>query len=293
MFETIGQNIVSSVLVGALYGLAALGLSLVFGVLKVLNIAHGELIMLGGYAAFWIFNLYGIDPFFGLLLVIPLLFMVGWALHKGLFSAVVKSDEEERIKNSMLIGFGLTLILQSVAIQLWTADERSITTAYATASLELAGIRLPVVRLAGLVIALLAVIGLELFLNRTYWGKAMRATAENWETASLTGINIQKIYLMTFALSAALAGVAGTLVSVSFSVNPAIGLSWTLKALIVVVFAGLGSIPGTLLAGVLLGVGESASAYLVGGAYRELVGLFLFLIILSIRPQGLFGGGRA
>ncbi len=293
MFETIGQNIVSSVLVGALYGLAALGLSLVFGVLKVLNIAHGELIMLGGYAAFWIFNLYGIDPFFGLLLVIPLLFMVGWALHKGLFSAVVKSDEEERIKNSMLIGFGLTLILQSVAIQLWTADERSITTAYATASLELAGIRLPVVRLAGLVIALLAVIGLELFLNRTYWGKAMRATAENWETASLTGINIQKIYLMTFALSAALAGVAGTLVSVSFSVNPAIGLSWTLKALIVVVLAGLGSIPGTLLAGVLLGVGESASAYLVGGAYRELVGLFLFLIILSIRPQGLFGGGRA
>ena len=293
MFETVGQNIVSGVLVGALYGLAALGLSLVFGVLKVLNIAHGELIMLGGYAAFWIFNLYGIDPFFGLLLVIPLLFMVGWVLHKGLFSAVVKSDEEERIKNSMLIGFGLTLILQSLAIQLWTADERSITTAYATASLELAGIRLPVVRLAGLIIALLAVIGLELFMNRTYWGKAMRATAENWETASLTGINIQKIYLMTFALSAALAGVAGTLVSVSFSVNPAIGLSWTLKALIVVVLAGLGSIPGTLLAGVLLGVGESASAYLVGGAYRELVGLFLFLIILSIRPQGLFGGGRA
>jgi branched-chain amino acid transport system permease protein len=160
MFETIGQNIVSGVLVGALYGLAALGLSLVFGVLKVLNIAHGELIMLGGYSAFWIFNLYGIDPFFGLLLVIPLLFMVGWVLHKGLFSAVVKSDEEERIKNSMLIGFGLTLILQSLAIQLWTADERSITTAYATASLELAGIRLPVVRLAGLIIALLAVTGL-------------------------------------------------------------------------------------------------------------------------------------
>ena len=293
MLETFGQNIVSGILVGALYGLAASGLSLTFGVLKILNIAHGELIMLGGYAAFWMFHLYGIDPFLGLLLVIPLLSLLGWVLHKGLFVNVVKFGEEQRIKNSLLVGFGLTLILQSAAIQLWTADERSITTAYAAFSLELTGIRLPVVRLAGLVIALIIVISLELFLKRTYWGNAIRATAEDWETASLSGINIQSTYLLTFVFGAALAGVAGTLVSVGFSINPAIGLHWTLKALIVVVLAGLGSIPGTFLAGVLLGAAESTSAYLMGGAYRELVGLLLFLIILSVRPQGLFGGGRA
>jgi branched-chain amino acid transport system permease protein len=147
MFETLTQNLVSGVLVGALYGLAALGLSLVFGVLKILNVAHGELIMLGGYAAFWLFNLYGLDPFLALTIVIPLLFGLGWLLHKGLFSRVVQFDEEHRIKNSLLIGFGLTLVLQSLAIRLWTADERSITTAYAAASLELFGVRLPVIRL--------------------------------------------------------------------------------------------------------------------------------------------------
>jgi len=293
MVETIAQNLISGVLVGALYGLAALGLSLVFGVLKILNVAHGELIMIGGYAAFWIFNLYGIDPFLALALVMPLLFAAGWLLHIGLFRTLVQFDEEQRIKNSLLIGFGLTLVLQSLAIQFWTADERSITTAYATMSLSFLGLRLPVIRLAGLVIALIAVVGLELFLNRTYWGKAIRATAENWQTAALSGINVQNTYLLTFSLGAALAGVAGTLISVGFSVSPAIGLQWTLKALIVIVLAGLGSMIGTFLGGILLGVTESLSAYFFGGQYRELVGLIIFLIVLSARPQGLFGGRQS
>ena len=290
MFETLLQNIVSGVLVGSLYGLAALGLSLVFGVLRILNVAHGELIMLGGYAAFWFFSLYGIDPFVSLALVIVLLFLIGWILHRGLFSAVVKFGEEDRIKNSLLIGFGLTLILQSVAIQLFSADERSITTDYATTSIELFGIRLPIIRLAGLVIGLIVVVLLELFLNRTFQGKAIRATAEDWQTAALTGINVHSVYLFTFSLGAALAGVAGALVVVGFSVSPIIGLEWTLKGLIVIVLAGLGSMWGTFLGGILLGVMESLSAYTLGAEYRELVGIILFLIILTVRPQGLFGG---
>jgi branched-chain amino acid transport system permease protein len=292
VFETIAQNIVSGVLVGSLYGLAALGLSLTFGVLKILNVAHGELIMLGGYAAFWAFNRFGIDPFLSLLIVIPTLFGVGWLLHTGLFSRVVKFDEEHRIKNSLLLGFGLTLVLQSLAIQLWTADERSITTEYATASLEVLGVRFPIIRLTGLGISLVAVVGMELFLNRSYWGKAIRATAEDWQTAALTGIDIKKTYLLTFALGSALAGVAGAMVSVGYSVSPIIGLQWTLKALIVIVLAGLGSMWGTFLGGILLGVTESLSAYQFGGEYRELVGIIIFLIILSVRPQGLFGGKR-
>jgi len=290
VFETIAQNIVSGMLVGSLYGLAALGLSLTFGVLKILNVAHGELIMLGGYAAFWAFNRLGVDPFLSLLIVIPLLFGLGWLLHTGLFSRVVTFDEEDRIKNSLLLGFGLTLVLQSLAIQLWTADERSITTAYATTSLEVFGVRFPIIRLTGLGISLVAVVGMELFLNRSYWGKAIRATAEDWQTAALTGIDVKKTYLLTFALGTALAGVAGAMVSVGFSVSPIIGLQWTLKALIVIVLAGLGSMWGTFLAGILLGVTESLSAYRFGGEYRELVGIIIFLVILSVRPQGLFGG---
>ncbi len=293
MLGAFGQSLIGGLMVGSLYGLAALGLSLVFGVLKILNVAHGELIMLGGYATFWIFRLYGIDPFVALLLVLVILLFVGWALHKGLFQWIVESGEEERIKNSLLIGFGLTLVLHNMAILLWTADDRAVTTRYSTASITLAGLRFPVVRLAGFFISLLAVLAMEWFLERTSWGRAIRATAEDWQTASLTGINIQRTYLWTFALGAALAGIAGTLVSVGFSVNPSIGLGWTLKALIVVVLAGLGSMRGTFLAGLLLGVTESASAFLIGGQYRALVGLVLFLIVLSLRPQGLFGEARA
>lgn len=288
--EIIAQNIVSGIMIGALYGLAALGLSLVFGVLKILNVAHGELIMIGGYATFWLFSLYGMDPILSLVIVIPILFLTGILLHFGLFSHIVKFDEENRIKNSLLIGFGLTLVLQSMAIQLWTADERSVTPDYATAAFDLFGIRLPVVRLIGLVVAFLTVAVLEIFLNRSYWGKAIRATAEDWQTAALTGINIKSTYLFTFSLGASLASIAGTLVTVSFSVSPFIGLQWTLKALIVVVLAGLGSIGGVIAAGILLGVTEALSAYAFGGEYRELVGLILFLIVLSFRPQGLFGG---
>jgi branched-chain amino acid transport system permease protein len=287
------QSLVSGALVGALYGLAGLGLSLVFGVLKILNVAHGELLMLGGYAAFWVFRLLDIDPYLSLVIVIPLLFLIGALLHLGLFSRVVRFDEEHRIKNSLLIGFGLTLIFQTLAIRLFTADDRSIATEYSRNALELLGIRFPVVRLSGLFIGIIAVIVLQIFLRRTYWGKAIRATAEDWQTASLAGINIQRAYLVTFALGAALAGVAGMLVSVGYSVSPSIGLNWTLKALIVVVLAGLGSMPGTFLAGILLGVAESASALIVGGQYRELVGLVIFFIILSLRPQGLFGENHA
>lgn len=287
--QIIAQSLISGALVGALYGLAALGLSLVFGVLKVLNVAHGELLMLGGYASFWLFNLMDIDPYLSLVLVLPMMLLLGVVLHLGLFSQVVRYDEEHRIKNSLLIGFGLTLILQTLAIRYFTADDRSIATTYSTDAWEVADLRLPLVRLSGLVIGAVVVIGLRMFLRRTYWGKAIRATAEDWQTASLTGINIHQMYLITFALGAMLAGLAGMLVTLQYSVSPSIGLSWTLKALIVVVLAGLGNMPGTFAAGIILGLAEAGSALVFGSEYRELVGLVLFLVILSIRPQGLFG----
>jgi branched-chain amino acid transport system permease protein len=292
-YENIAQSLISGALVGALYGLAALGLSLVFGVLKVLNVAHGELLMFGGYGAFWAFQLLDIDPYLSLLLIIPALALAGILLHLGLFRFVVKFDEEHRIKNSLLIGFGLTLIMQALAIQMFTADDRSITTDYSTNALAVYGIRLPYVRFSGLIIGALTVLALELFLNRTYWGKAIRATAEDWRTASLSGIDVRKMYLITFAIGSALAGLAGMLVTVQRSVSPNIGLSWTLKALIVVVFAGLGSMPGTFIAGIMLGLAESVSGLVFSPVYQELVGLVIFLIILSVRPQGLFGANNA
>jgi branched-chain amino acid transport system permease protein len=276
-------------LVGALYGLAAVGLSLVFGVTKFLNVAHGELLMFGGYASFWLFTLLDVDPFASIPLSIIFLLLIGLLLYKLLFSRMVKLPDEDKIRNTLLIGFGLGLILQNVALRLWTADDRGITTSYAGEAFTILGVRFPVVRVASLVIAFVFILALQLFLRRTYTGKAIRATVEDWEAATLMGINVHRVYLLSFVMGAALAGVAGTLVAVGYSVDPAMGMHWTLKGLIVMVLGGVGSITGTLVGGLILGVTESAASILIGGNYRQVVGLVIFLLVLIFRPQGLFG----
>jgi branched-chain amino acid transport system permease protein len=282
------QHLLLGLLIGGLYGLAAAGLSLIFGVMKVLNVAHGELLMLGGYASFWLFALLGVDPFVSLLGVVPALFVMGLCLYWTLFGFVVRAHEEVRIKNSLLIGFGLALALHTLAVWFWTADERSITTAYGGQVVRIGGIVVPLVRLASLALAFVLIMALHQFLRRSRWGQAIRATAEDWEAALLMGIDVRRAYLLAFAIGTALAGAAGSLVSVGYSINPAIGLEWTLKALIVVVLAGMGSIVGTFFGGLFLGVAESLSAVTVGGPYREVVGLAIFLFVLLARPQGLF-----
>ncbi len=283
------QQVVLGLLLGGLYGLAAAGLSLIFGVLKVLNVAHGELIMLGGYAAYWLWATLGLDPFLALLGVIPLTAALGLALYGGLFAFVVRFDEETRIKNSLLVGFGLALTLHALAVRLWTADERSIPTGYGGQTIGVGGLVVPLGRLASLAVAV-ALIGLtHLFLARARWGHAIRAAAEDWEAALLQGIDVRRAYLLAFGIGTGLAGAAGCLVAVGYSISPAIGLEWTLKALIVVVLAGLGSLFGTFVGGLVLGVAEAASAFTFGGPYREVVGLLIFFCVLVARPQGLFG----
>jgi len=287
--SVLAQQIVLGLLIGGLYGLAAAGLGLVFGVLKVLNVAHGELIMLGGYGAFWIVTLLGIDPFVSLALVVPLALLLGVALYVALFGFVVRADEETRVKNSLLIGFGLALALHALAVRLWTADERSVVVGYGGSVLSVGGLSLPLVRLASLAVAFALIGALHLLLTRWRWGKAVRAAAEDWQAALLTGIDVRRAYVLAFAMGTALAGAAGTLVSVGYSVSPSIGLEWTLKALIVIVLAGLGSTFGIFVGGLVLGVAEALSASMFGGPYREVAGLVLFVVILVARPRGLFG----
>ena len=289
MIQSLGQNLAFGLLVGALYGLVALGLSLIFGVTKFLNVAHGELVMFGGYACFWAFTLLGVDPFISIPISMLFLFLLGALLYWLVFSRTVKLPEESKIKNTLLVAFGLSVILQNLAMRFFTADERGITTSYAGTAFTVAGVRFPIMRLASLVVAVFFLIALTLFLRKTYTGKAIRATAQNWEAASLMGINIHKIYLLAFALGASLAGVAGILVTVNYSIQPTMGLGWTLKALIVMVLGGLGNIPGALVGGLILGVTESATSFFISSNYREVAGLVLFLLVLIFRPQGLFG----
>ena len=289
MLVSLGQNLAFGLLVGALYGLVALGLSLIFGVTKFLNVAHGELLMFGGYASFWAFSLLGLDPFLTIPITIIFLFLIGALLYKLVFSRTVKLPEESKIKNTLLVAFGLSVILQNLALRFWTADERGITTSYSSVAFTVLGVRFPLVRVASLVVAIIFLVLLQLFLRKTYTGKAIRATVQNWEAASLMGIDIHKVYLLSFALGAALAGVAGTLVTLNYSIQPSMGLNWTLKALIVMVLGGLGNIPGTFVGGLVLGVTESATSFFISSNYREVAGLILFLLVLIFRPQGLFG----
>jgi branched-chain amino acid transport system permease protein len=287
-FGSFMQTILFGIFAGSIYGVAAMGLALVFGVMKILNIAHGELVMIGGYVGFWAFATLGVDPFASLILVIVALFVLGLILDRLVYRHVVKLQGEEKIKNSLLVSFGLGLVLQNLALQIFTGDERSVQVSYAGKGFDIYGVLLPYTRLGTVAIVLIITLALHFFLRKTYPGKAILATAEDYESAGLAGININRVYMMTFALGAALAGVAGQFVTFTYALSPSIGMFWTLKAMIVIVLAGTGSILGALPAGILLGVVEALSGAYLAQTYKEVVGLIIFLLVLILRPQGLF-----
>ncbi len=282
------QKLVFGLFVGSNYGVVAVGLTLIFGVMRILNVGHGELLMLGGYVSYLSATALGIDPYISVVLSATGMFLLGIVLNSVLFQFVERLHEEHRIRNSLLISFGLALVLQNVALFAFSADERSVRAAYAGGAFTLAGIVFPYTRLLTFVVGLVTVGVLYQVLQRTDFGKAIRATAIDWRAAALSGIDVKRTYLLTFAIGSALAGVAGSLVLVTFSISPSIGLAWTLKALVVVVLAGMGSVPGALLAGLLLGVVENLSTIVIAAEYQQVVALLLFVVVLLLRPRGLF-----
>src|SRR4030042_6121263 len=224
----VAQILSYGILNGALYGLVALGLSLVFGVMNYLMVAHGGLIMVAAYITFWAFFYTRFDPFLFIIVVTPLFFIIGWILFKILYQSLMKFSEGEKIKNSLLISFGLLLIFSNLAILIWTADERSVTTVYTGKVIQVLGVRLPYIGLGGVGIAIIVIIALHLFLTRTYFGKAIRAVSLDYEAATLMGINVNKVYLVAFSIGVALAGIPGVLTSLH-AFNPAISFDLTNK----------------------------------------------------------------
>jgi branched-subunit amino acid ABC-type transport system permease component len=294
--ESIGQSLIYGILVGALYGLAASGLSLVFGVMRYLNVAHGALLMIGTYLAFSLFSFYHMDPFLSIPIVMLFLFLIGMFLYKLMFSSLAKYPVGIRIDNSLLISFGLMLVLESLATIIWSPDERNITTLYSGITFSFLGLRIPYVGLFGVVLTTVLIFALHLFLNKTYFGKSIRAASQDWESALAVGINIEQTYFFSFAIGIALAGAAGSILSVSYAFSPAISEGWSIKALIVITLAGLGRIGGVFAAGLVLGVIEAISVYFIGASYQQVVGLVLFILLLMFRPEGLFtrkGGGAS
>ncbi len=275
------QIIVNGVLLGGLYGLMALGMALVWGVLNIVNLAHGAFIMLGGYAVYFLFTAGGIDPFLGLPIAMLVMFAFGYVLQRGLLNLVVRSA----LLNTLLITFGLDVVITYVAQLAFSADFRTINPAYAGASLTLAGITIPLARLAAFATALVLATALWLLLNRTRLGRAIRATAQNLVAARLYGVDPRHLYAVTFGLGAALAGAAGGLYGVVSQIGPYIGVSLTAKSFVIAIIGGLENPFGVLLGGIFIGIAEAVAALYLGPTYTDVISFGLLVLVLVLRPK--------
>jgi branched-chain amino acid transport system permease protein len=283
------QSILSGVLVGGVYALVGIGLTLIFGVMRVINFAHGDLVMLGMYATWLLFARLGWDPYVSILVVAPLLFLWGALLQTAVINRVLGALPQ----NQIMLTIGLGLVMSNAVMLVFTSDYRILTTSYSSASFHLAGLSVSEPLLISFVITLAITAALGLFLLKTDTGQAIRATAQDREAAQLMGINVQRMSVLAFALGSALAGTAGALVSPTYYIFPQVGGAFTLKAFVIVVLGGMGSVAGATLGGILIGVTESLAAVYVAGGLKELVVFVLFLVLLLVKPSGLLGKTRA
>ena len=276
---------VNGLLTGGLYALVAVGFSLVWGVMNVVNIAHAAYIMLGAYMSYWLFRLFNWDPFLSIPVSMAALFVLGYLVASLVLNRVIRFG----LVMTLVLTFGIDLILQNAALMLWSADYRSVTPAYAGQGLAIGGVMVPYVRLAVFLLAVLFVVLFSLFLSKTRVGNAIQATALNPGAAELTGVRIERIYALTYAIGAALAAAAGSMISVVYTIQPQVGNVFLTRAFVITVLGGLGSIPGALLGGVILGLAESFATVTVGVGWSEAVSFALLVLILIVRPQGLLG----
>ncbi|MGI8424887.1 MAG: branched-chain amino acid ABC transporter permease [Chloroflexota bacterium] len=280
---TLAQVAVSGILLGGVYALLAGGLNLIFGVMRVINLAHGELLMLGAYAAFWLFTLVGVNPIVALVIVAPGMFLVGLALQALLVRRVVRQPP----LTSLLLMFGVSLFLMGAAQQAFTTNFRSVP--FLSGSVAVGGLALSRPRLVAFALAAVLSTLVYSYLRWSRWGKALRATAQNADVALVCGIDVDRARLLAFGLGAALAGAAGTLTSFIYTIYPEMGSTFMLKAFAVIVLGGLGSFGGAFAGAILLGLFESFAAYVWTAQAAEAVAYVLLVLVLLGRPSGLFG----
>ena len=268
------QLLVSGVLVGAIFALVAYGMALVWGVMNIINIAQGEFVMLGGYIVFYL-DRAGVHPVFGIPVAAAAMYCVGIALYRTVIWRIVDRD----MFTSILATFGISILLQQLANQLFSADIRTVPSRLPSLMLANGMITVPEIKLVSFGAALAVGAGLVVFLNRTRLGRAIRATAQNARAARVLGIDTGHVYATTFAVNCAICGAAGGLVAMTWFVQPYLGLTYTLRSFMIVILAGLGNLPGVILAGAGLGVVEEAAGFVLGAEYQT---AFIFLLLIVI-----------
>ena len=281
------QALINGVLLGGIYATFSVGFSLIFGVMGVVNIAHGDLIMLGAFGTFWLFKLLGFDPFMTLPITFLAMFGVGYILQRFVINRVVGAPPIM----SYIMTFGLHLMITNLALLAFTADPRNVITSYAGANIQIGGLSLPIVKGITFILCLGIIYGLNFLLKNTQPGRAIQATAQDREMARLMGINVRKIFALTFGLGAGITAFAGSLVASFRHVEPGMGLPYTIIAFCVVVLGGMGHIPGALIGGLILGVVGSLSTVLLTSGWSTAITFFLLFLMLLVRPSGITGKG--
>lgn len=279
------QVVINGILLGGLYAIMAQGLALVWGVLNIVNLAHGTMIMLGGYVTWLLFANFGIDPFIGVFAAAAVMFCFGYALQRGILNLVARGP----MFNTLLITFGIEIIFTDVAQHVFSADFRAIIPSYSAVNFNVAGITIPLMNLLAFIAAFVVSGFMFFFMMTTKLGRAIRATAQNLTAARLYGVEPRHLYAITFGIGVAVAGIAGGLYATVNQLNPYIGVPLTAKSFAITIIGGLDNPLGVIVGGLILGVIESLTVLYLGDTYRNVVSFGILVLVLIIRPGGLLG----
>lgn len=283
------QNLVNGILAGGILAVVALGFSLVWGIMNIINLAHGSFVMLGAYVTYVLFTNYHVDPFLSLPISFGVLYVFGYLVQRYVINFVVRAP----VLTTFLLTFGLSLLLINAALLVFHGDSKAVTPAYSGSNFSLGAVTVPWVKLWTLLVALAITGVMQLWLTRSKMGRAIRATSMDIGAAQLAGVRVAHVYAVVFALGAGLAGAAGTLVSLSYSLNPSMGDPFIVKAFVVCVLGGLGSVQGALVGGLVYGILEAFGSQYIGTGLQDAVALVVLLLVLIFRPTGIMGRATA
>lgn len=285
-FNLFIQSLIDGLLMGGIYGIVALGLTLIFGVMKIINFAQGSFLMLGMYVTYWSVAIFEVNPYLTIPISAIILFLIGILIQRTVLSRMIDAPEH----NQLLVTMGLMLVIENAILIAFSPDFRSVEVPGLATTLNMLSISINLPRLIAFCFAVVSAITLFWFLKSTMIGKAIRATSMQRNGASIVGINTKRINYITFGLGASIAGIAGTLLTPVVYTSPYVGETFILKAFVVVVLGGLGNFVGALVGGLIIGVAESIGGALFEGTWKELMTYLIFILVLLFRPKGLFGG---